>query len=285
MLLKFPGCSKQCTEDRTAVQTVQASCSALSEDTSLLRKQHSADSSLDIDRNTSSSETDAGIAADVPFVQYPASLPKFSPPIADVLASGVKSQVMLVYTEIVKESMLFYMNMLPRDTGRAKLSLANIGRTMVERYPVLAVSDRQNPWTYFNEKLSQYLRNARNRIKHKLSSPSRTVKVAKLTVHNVSAPQLSEEDYEKHVSELKLEMVKKEPDVEHLKELARITYTKRRSWVDGTPSHELSMRGILDQFPCFRLPELLLQELALMHGEEKVNDFDGISTIYYMPCH
>jgi len=212
-------------------------------------------------------------------ITYPASLPQFSPPVAEVLKTGVKSQVMLIYTEIVKESMLFYMNKLPTDTARAKLSLANIGRTVIERYPVLAVSDRQQPWSYFNEKLSMYLRNARNRIKHKLSC--HPAKVAKLAVPHAATEQLSDEQYDEHITNVKLEMSKKEPDIVHLKELARATYVRRRSWIDSTPSQDLRLTGVLEKFPCFKLPELLLQELSLMKGEDKVNGFEG--AILFLP--
>jgi len=88
------------------------------------------------------------------------------------------------------------------------------------------------------------------------------VKVAKLAVPRVSVRQLSDEEYSMLVSEIKAEMLKKEPDVMHLKELAHITYVKCRSWISSTPSHKLSMAGVLDQFLCFRLPDILLQGMV-----------------------
>jgi len=267
-VVKVPDSFTQQTS--SSVPPTSLACSSVLGETSAVQTAGGTEQSLS---KNSYSQMDVTDDADMPVIPYPASLPQFSPPVADVLKAGVKSQVMLIYTEIVKESMLFYMNKLPTDTARAKLSLANIGRTVIERYPVLAVSDRQQPWSYFNEKLSMYLRNARNRIKHKLSS--RPVKVAKLAVPHVASEQLSDEQYEEHITNVKLEMSKKEPNIDHLKELAHATYVRRRSWIDSTPSHDLRLTGVLDKFPCFKLPDLLLQELSLMKGEEKVSGFEG----------
>ena len=81
---------------------------------------------------------------------------------------------------------------------------------MIERYLTLVVSDRQHPPSFFNEKLSQYLRNSRNRIKHKLTAKYGTGKVAKLAVPRTICEQLSDEQYEEHNSDVKLQMSKKE---------------------------------------------------------------------------
>ena len=92
--------------------------------------------------------------------------------------------------------------------ARAKLSLVNTGHTTVECYPVLAVSNHHNQWAYFNEKLSQYLHNATNRIKHKVCSPSRMLKVAKLSIPMVSVQPLSDEEYETYMSEIESRAVR-----------------------------------------------------------------------------
>jgi len=71
--------------------------------------------------------------------------------------SGNKSKVMRIYNDIVKEAMMFYANSIPSETARTKISIANIGRSMIECYPVLAVSDHSQPWSHFNDKLSQLI--------------------------------------------------------------------------------------------------------------------------------
>jgi len=63
---------------------------------------------------------------------------------------------MLIYGDLVKEAMnmMFYASPIPTDTARSKISMNNIGRTMTDRYPVLSVSDRAQPWSHFNVNLS-----------------------------------------------------------------------------------------------------------------------------------
>jgi len=183
---------------------------------------------------------------------------------------------MLIYSDIVKESMMFYANIIPVETARAKLSMANIGRSMIERYPVLSVSDRSQPWSHFNDKLSSYLRNARSRIKHKLemSSP-RAMKMVKMS-RPAKYQAITESEYSQFVTELKAEATKRSPDLEHSKELLISTFQHRRTWIDNTPSDKLTMSSILEVFPCFKIPTMLLEELTLIKGQESVSGFDGM---------
>lgn len=102
-------------------------------------------------------------------VGYPAPLPTFTKSVAETLKGGNKPSVMKIYSDIVKECAAFYGGLVPTETYSAKISLANIGRTIIETYPVLAVPDFTNPWSYFNDKLSKTLRNCRSRIKRKLT--------------------------------------------------------------------------------------------------------------------
>jgi hypothetical protein len=215
-------------------------------------------------------------------VNYPAPLPKFSKPIADVLQSSVRSRVMLIYSDIIKECSQFYMPLMPTETAKAKISLTNIGRTVTEHYPVLAIPDRPNAWTHFNEKLSSYLRNARSRIKHKLNKTyiSRPVTIAKLPnppeipTDLTAQKNCTEEEYAHHSAELRKEVLKKDRDEHHILELLRLTHTKRRLWIDNTPSTELRMSSILEKFPVFTMPRMLVEELRLLKGEQ-VDKFDG----------
>ena len=64
---------------------------------------------------------------------------------------------------------------MPTDSGQAKCSFEAIGRTMTEKYPVLATSDAKVAWCFFNSKLSSALRNMRCRIKGKISDPASVV--------------------------------------------------------------------------------------------------------------
>ncbi len=149
---------------------------------------------------------------DIQIITYPAPLPQFSPTIEGVLASGSKSQVMNIYNEIVKEAKTFYTPMMPTDTFKAKASYANVGKTVIEKYPVLSVSDGRpgspTPWSFFTGKLSSYMRNGRCRLKHKLYERQPAAKVAKTVglCHVPPLPNLvnmSGDEYEKHVDEIK----------------------------------------------------------------------------------
>ena len=46
---------------------------------------------------------------------------------------------MLVYSDIIKEACCFYSSLCPTATVKAKLSLANFGRTIVEKYPTTRI--------------------------------------------------------------------------------------------------------------------------------------------------
>lgn len=104
-------------------------------------------------------------------VPYPAPLPKFPKAVEDVLRGDNKTKVMSIYAEVIKNAATFYSSFIPTETSKAKVSMTNIGRSMIERYPALATGDRTSPWSFFNSKLSTALRNDRSRIKHKLELP------------------------------------------------------------------------------------------------------------------
>ena len=148
----------------------------------------------------------------------------------------------------MKEAMVYYASIIPPDTARAKVSMANIGRSVIERYPILAVADRPQPWTHFNEKLLSYLRNSRNRIKHKLNAPATAhpLKFVKVASVCQTSRQLSEDEYSRYISDIKAESSKQVPDVQHLKELTLITYSNRRRWIDNTPSSQLRMATVFE---------------------------------------
>jgi hypothetical protein len=226
-------------------------------------------------------------STDRPFITYPAPLPKFSQSLEDVLRSGIKSRVMLVYGEIVKEASTFYSSIVPTETARAKVSMAHIGRTMTKQYPALAVADRSNPWTHFNEKLSSYLRNGRNRIKKKLGcsdseQKQKSMSLAKVAAVAVVPKHISTEEYLKYISDIKTETAKRTQDMNHLKQLLFLTYMNRRAWIDETPSSQLRLSTVLETFPCFRYQELLVEELAVFKGRDTVDGFPG--EMYIMLC-
>jgi len=129
------------------------------------------------------------MAADntVTSITYPALLPTFPPLTENALTSGNKKEVLSVYSEIITEAARYYCPLLPTDTGRAKCAFDNIGRTIVEKYPVLAVTDAKVTWSYFNGKLSSALRNMRCRIKRKLSGQSTASVTKKSCTASVSA--------------------------------------------------------------------------------------------------
>ena len=66
---------------------------------------------------------------EVSTISYPAQLPPFSPPIAQVLKDGNKTKVMLLYSEIIKEACAIYSAICPSQTVLAKQSLLNVGKS------------------------------------------------------------------------------------------------------------------------------------------------------------
>lgn len=216
-------------------------------------------------------------------LSYPTKLPNFSPRIKGILTSGTKSQLMTIYSEMIKEAAQFYGAICPSDTTRAKVSLDAIGRTVTEKFPILVVSDGAKGWSFFNSKLSSTMRNARCRLKRKLSGPAglatKSCKVPTLGVPAVVEQlktELTQEEYKKHVSELKSECTKKKPDVDQLKRLIQATHINRRKWIDDAPSSDLRLASILEVYPCFMIYECLIEELKLLKGEGAVNKFEGI---------
>jgi len=214
---------------------------------------------------------------EVSTISYPAPLPPFSPPIAQVLKDGNKTKVMLLYSDIIKEACAFYSAICPSQTGLAKQSLLNVGKTVTENFPVLSVADHPNPWTYFNDKLSSALRNTRCRLKRKLASPTAAVTTPKsLRIIQPVMQEVSEEVYKRHVGELKREAVKAKPDMNHMKFLLQQTHHNRRAWIDTKSSAELRLATVVDEYPCFRMPEMLLEEFRLFKGAAVVDNFAGL---------
>jgi len=182
---------------------------------------------------------------------------------------------MLVYSDVIKESCAFYSGICPSETSAAKQSMMNIGKTVIENFPVLAVAEHQNPWSYFNDKLSSALRNARCRLKRKLASPNPSSSAPKLLRVVEPVQELTEEVYYRHVAELKREASKTNPDVNHMKVLLQQTHRNRRAWIDSKPSVELRLAAVLQEYPCFRIPALLVEEFRLFKGNDVVDKFAG----------
>ena len=88
------------------------------------------------------------------------------------IKSNDKAQVFKLHSEIINEVAKFYKPILPSSTEKAKVSFQNIGKSVVEAFPVLAVSGEQVSYAYFNKTLSAAIRNMRSRIKRKMSSTS-----------------------------------------------------------------------------------------------------------------
>ena len=109
-------------------------------------QQHGSSEEKQCDSESSASEVGATLSDQLTqceeqpersIIPYPAPLPKFTETVERVLMSGNKSKVMRIYNDIVKEAMMFYANSIPSETARTKISIANIGRSMIECYPVL----------------------------------------------------------------------------------------------------------------------------------------------------
>ncbi len=222
----------------------------------------------------------------IAIVPYPAPIPKFSPTINSVLQSGNKSQISLVYNDVIKEAQSFYATLCPIDTASAKQSMDHIGRTMVEKYPILAVSDGHTPYSFFNKKLSSALRNVRNRLKHKITQyEGGKPKKMKITVNLPIPVALSEPDYDKHIIEIKKESVKSAPDIDHLHELLSVTFINRREWINSSTSTDVHLTTILQKFPCFTMAPMLLIELEfILKTRQPIDNFEGttdnIPTVY-----
>ncbi len=215
-------------------------------------------------------------------VSYPAPIPQFSIPIRDVLRKGDKRQLMLLYSEFISEAAVFYLQYLPSDTGKAKVSYENIGRSLVEAFPVLAVTDSKTSWTYLNGKLSSAVRNSRCRMKRKLSSSpclptvvQQTKKAKMACIVSVAKEKLGEDEYIEKTAVLKKELLKSSPDMEHVKLLLEATYLNRREWIKNTSSNDLRLKEVLQQFPAFNNNEFLLNELWLQLSQNCLEAFTG----------
>ncbi len=231
-------------------------------------------STLSVDSTPSSSYP-------VSSISYPAPLPKFSPIIEEALRHGTKTQILNIYGDIVNEASRFYIRLMPHDSGAAKQSFENVGRTIVETYPLLAMSDCKISWSFFNGKLSSAIRNMRCRLKRKLvcpSPPASTTAISKkpkdlVIVHKKS--KLSEDDYNAKKALLKKEWQKNSSDRPHCQLLLEETFLNRRDWVNSTPSTELRLKHFLGEFPCFNNPDFVFTELSLCIGENRKEFFKG----------
>jgi len=236
---------------------------------------------------TPKSQTSSDYDDELPIVLYPAPLPTFSRAVANVLSEGNKVKVLELYGEIIRECSAFYSQICPQTVTGAKVSLSNIGKTMLEKYPVLAVkSGYQNAWTFFNQKLSSALRNARSRVKRKLTDSDKSEASTSTLPHSakrlrtVETPafipvEIDEEEYKRHVAELKKQASKASPDIAQMKALISKTHVNRRAWINSKSSTELRLASIIGDFPCFKNTEILLEEFRLIKGQEVVNNFSG----------
>jgi hypothetical protein len=128
-------------------------------------------------------------------------------------------------------------------------------------------------------------RNSRCRIRHKLNTDLNTDKrkpssVARVTAGTVSK-EISQEEYDKYVSNIKLESSKRSPDINQLKELLFVTHVNRRRWIDSSPYSELRLSAVFEMFPCLSFSELLIHEMALFKGQEIIDAFPGITDFHY----
>ncbi len=252
----------------------------------------SVPSPMTLPMSSSSNELVAGSSPLTPtasintVIQYPAPIPSFSIPVRDVLRRGDKKQLMLIYSDIISEAATFYMQLLPSDTGKAKVSYENIGRSCVEAFPVLAVADSKTSWTYFNTKLSSAIRNTRCRLKRKLwSAPvdSAMQKKAKtkFSMCAVVKTMLSDKDYSEKKNLMAKELLKTTVDEEHVKLLLTATYINRREWIKNASSEELRLKEVLLQFPAFSKTEFILHELwIILEGENRLDNFCGKMILY-----
>ena len=227
-------------------------------------------------------------------IQYPAPIPSFSIPVRDVLRKGDKKQLMLIYSDVISEAATFYMQLLPSDTGKAKISYENIGRSCVEAFPVLAVADSKTAWTCFNSKLSSAMRNIRSRLKRKLWSPGENSVMQKkakttLSMCAVVKTMLSDKDYSEKKNLMAKELLKTTIDEEHVttideehvKLLLTATYINRRKWIKNASSEELSLKEVLFQFPAFSKTEFILHELwMILEGGNRLDNFFGKFILY-----
>ena len=270
--------------DVSAVSVTSSNTSLLSLSSTLsspsLSSSLPSSSTVSLQSSTLSLSPTANISPTIAIVPYPAPIPKFLPTINTVLQSGNKSQISLVYNDVIKEAQSFYATLCPIDTASAKQSMDHIGRTMVEKYPILAVSDGHTPYSFFNKKLSSALRNVRNRLKHKIiQCEGGKHKKMKITVNLPTPVALSEPDYDKYIVEIKKESVKSAPDIDHLHELLSVTFINRREWINSSTSTDVYLTTILQKFPCFTLAPMLLIELELiLKTRQPIDNFEGTTT-------
>lgn len=201
------------------------------------------------------------------------------------LLQGNKKDVLAIYSEIVSQAAAFYLPIMPMETGRAKASFENVGRWLVEKFPVLAVTDNnKSSWAVVNGRISQAMRNARCSVKRKLNNPSshedkklkKEAKKSTVSVRVSVREMLSLEEYNDKKEELKKEALKSTPDDEHLKLLLEATHINRREWLTNNPSTKLRLKDVMEQFPVFGNVNFIIIELwMILGGEDQRSSFTG----------
>jgi hypothetical protein len=147
---------------------------------------------------------------------------------------------------------------------------------------VLAVTDSKSSWSYVNNKLSSAKRNTRCRLKRKLQgtpkSDNDTKKQQKTKLSCVVSvkEKLSQKEYDEKRETLKKEAQNGVPDEEHMKLLLEATYLNRREWLKTTPSKDLRLKEVLQQYPVFGTSEMIACELWLQLGECRHDSFIGL---------
>ena len=77
-------------------------------------------------------------------IGYPAPLPPYSSLVKEAILSDAIHRD-FNWRQFILETAFFYIGLMPTSEGPARVSYANIGRTMFETYPVTAAKG-QTPW-------------------------------------------------------------------------------------------------------------------------------------------
>ena len=112
----------------------------------------------------------------------------------------------------------------------------------------------------FCQKLSQRIRNSRDRAKRKstdvrpceMKSKRELLLVTSRTnreVHVRNGTKISDAEYARHVKELKTEMEKPKPSASHMEMLLSESFRNRREYIASLQPQEWGC--ILHEFPCF----------------------------------
>ncbi|XP_062578362.1 uncharacterized protein LOC134240278 isoform X3 [Saccostrea cucullata] len=183
-------------------------------------------------------------------------VPAYSPLIVSLLASG---EIMKEWDKFIEETAY---HVLSVGNFESRGLYADFGRLMTTKYPCIGHKSLKEPWTFFNQKLSQKVRNIRWRWNARSKAPP--VTDAK-RMKRVQATVL-DEDMNVDEAEKKLLQEFKKPvkmiDRALVAKAQRATFHVRRTFIER--KHNGNCGDLIKKYPFLGIVEFIEKEFKLM---------------------